>query len=77
MDSTLFYLLLFAHWVSLIVAFGSVLLIDFYGLLWMLRKQTLCQVFKVADMAQRLVWLGWGGLIATGIPLAGHQSVRG
>jgi hypothetical protein len=69
MDSTLFYLLLFAHWISLIVAFGSVLLIDFYGLLWMIRKETLCRVFKVADIAQKLVWLGWGGLIVTGIPL--------
>ena len=69
MDSTLFYLILFAHWVSLIVAFGAVLLIDFYGLLWMLGKQSLRHVFKVADIAQRLVWLGWGGLVATGIPL--------
>ena len=74
MDSTLFYLLLFAHMIGLIAAFGSVLLIDFYGLLWMLRKESLRGVFKVADIAQKVVWMGWGVLIATGIPLLAMKA---
>jgi len=34
MDTTAFYIFLFVHLVSLIVGFGSVLVIDFFGLLW-------------------------------------------
>lgn len=69
MDTTAFDIILFAHLVSLIVAFGSVLVIDVFGLLWILRKHSLPHVFKVAGVTQKLIWIGWTGLVASGIPL--------
>jgi hypothetical protein len=69
MDTTAFYIVLFLHLVSLIVAFGSVLVIDVFGLLWVCRKDSLSHVFKVAGVTQKLIWIGWAGLVASGIPL--------
>jgi hypothetical protein len=69
MDTTLFFALLFVHVVSLIVGFGAVLVLDFFGLFWMFKKRTLSQFLGVADISQILVWLGWGGLAASGVPL--------
>jgi hypothetical protein len=69
MDTTAFYIVLFLHLVSLIVAFGSVLVIDVFGLLWICRRHPLSHVFKVAGVTQKLIWIGWAGLVASGIPL--------
>ena len=69
MDTTAFYIVLFLHLVSLIVAFGSVLVIDVFGLLWVCRKHPLSHVFKVAGITQKLIWIGWAGLVASGVPL--------
>jgi len=69
MDTTLFFALLLIHIVSLVVGFGAVLVMDFFGLFWMFRKRTLTEFLGVADISQILVWLGWGGLTASGVPL--------
>jgi hypothetical protein len=69
MDTTLFYVILFGHLASLILAFGSVLVIDVFGLLWLFKKKTLSEVFRVAAVTQALIWIGWFGLVATGVPL--------
>jgi hypothetical protein len=69
MDTTLFFVVLFGHLASLVVAFGAVLVVDVFGLLWMVRKKTLSEVFRVAGVTQALIWIGWFGLVATGIPL--------
>jgi hypothetical protein len=69
MDTTLFYLVLFGHLAFLALGFGAVLVVDVFGLLWMLRKRALSEVFRVASVTQTLIWIGWGGLVATGIPL--------
>jgi len=69
MDTTLFAVLLMVHIVSFIVGFGAVLTLDFYGLWWSFQKRTLSQFLDVADISQILVWLGWGGLAASGVPL--------
>jgi hypothetical protein len=69
MDTTLFFILLFAHLASLVLAFGSVLVIDVFGLLWLFRKKALSEVFRVAAVTQALIWIGWFGLITTGVPL--------
>jgi hypothetical protein len=69
MDTTAFYIVLFLHLVSLIVAFGSVLVIDVFGLLWVCRKHSLSHVFKIAGVTQKLIWIGWAGLVASGVPL--------
>lgn len=67
MDTILFArIALFIHIVSLITGFGSVLVIDTFGLLWLLKKVPLSFVMKVANVTQRLIWLGWFGLVASG-----------
>jgi hypothetical protein len=69
MDTPIFYIALFAHLICLIVAFGSVIVIDTFGLLWLLKKKTLEEVGRVADVTQRLIWTGYGGMILSGIVL--------
>ena len=69
MDTPLFYILLFIHLVSLIVGFGAVIVIDTFGLLWTMKRTSLALVNQVARVTQRLIWVGWGGLVASGIGL--------
>lgn len=63
------HIFLFVHLVSLIVGFGSVMVIDIFGLLWLLKKVKLSFVNQVANTTQVLIWIGWSGLVLTGIPL--------
>ena len=64
-----FYALLFLHIVFLILGFGAVLVIDTFGFLWLIKKVALPLVIEFARRAQALVWIGWTGLVATGILL--------
>ncbi len=57
---------LFVHVFSLIVAYGSVLFVDFYGLFWVLGKKTKAQMLEVSKAAQILIWSGLVGLILSG-----------
>jgi hypothetical protein len=57
---------LFAHLASLIVGFGSVVGVDYFGLLWFLRRIPLETMLLQADRMSPLIWLGLGGLIVTG-----------
>ncbi len=57
---------LFGHLASLIVGFGSVLGVDYYGFLWFLGKIPLPTMVRQADRMGPLIWLGLGGLITTG-----------
>lgn len=57
---------LFVHVFSLIVAYGSVLFVDFYGLFWVLGKKTKTQMLEVSKAAQILIWSGLIGLILSG-----------
>jgi hypothetical protein len=61
-----FYLFLFIHLVSFIVGFGSVITVDTFGSLWILKKVKLSTVNTVANVSEKLIWLGWGGLVASG-----------
>ncbi len=63
------HILLFVHLVSLVMGFGAVIVIDTFGLLWLLKKIKLSFVNQVADTTQPLIWIGWTGLVLTGIPL--------
>ncbi len=64
-----YHILLFVHLVSLLIGFGSVIVIDTFGLLWLLKKVKLSFVNSVATVTQRLIWVGWFGLVLSGIPL--------
>lgn len=77
MNTPIFYVLLFVHLISLCVGFGAVVVIDSFGLLWLLKIKniSLSLITKVANVTQMLIWLGFTGLVASGIPmlvLKGH-----
>ena len=69
MDTTPFFILLFFHLAFLILGFGSVMVTDLYGLLWMLDRLRFRQVVKVSGVNESFIWIGWAGMVATGIPL--------
>lgn len=71
MDIPLFYILLFVHVTSFAVGFGAVVVIDTFGLCFLLKLfgVNLKLVTGVANITQRLIWLGFAGLIASGIPM--------
>lgn len=57
---------LFAHLGSLLVGFGAVLLVDWFGLLWLARRRTLADVLRTAQGAHVPTWLGFTGLLVSG-----------
>jgi hypothetical protein len=71
MNTTLYYVLLFGHLIGLVIGFGSVIVIDTFGSLWMFKMWgvDLKLVQRVANITQRLIWLGFSLLVATGIPM--------
>lgn len=70
MDSTAFYILLFVHLSGLVLGFGSVLVTDLYGALWLVGRQPYRQIVAVSAVTAKFVWVGWSVMIAAGIPLA-------
>lgn len=62
----LYYIALFIHIVSFITGFGSVIVIDSFGLLWLFKRVKISLVIQVANITQRLIWLGWFGLVISG-----------
>ncbi len=62
----MYKIVLFIHLFSLIIAYGSVLFVDFYGLFWVLGKKTKAQMLEVSKTAQILIWSGLVGLILSG-----------
>lgn len=69
MDTTPFYILLFVHLSGLILGFGSVLVTDLYGLLWIRDRERFTQVVRVSGVTEKFIWLGWGIAVAAGVPL--------
>ncbi|MEX0720572.1 MAG: hypothetical protein WD059_07880 [Balneolaceae bacterium] len=69
MESTEFYILLFFHLSFLILAFGSVLVTDLYGLLWMLDRVRFNQIVDVSGVTEKFILTGWFGMVAVGIPM--------
>src|SRR3989338_592845 len=74
MDTPTFYIFLFIHLVSLIVGFGAVIVIDSMGLLWLFGRIKLQFLGKVAGITQALIWIGWSGLVLSGIGLILHKG---
>ena len=64
-----FYVLLFLHLASLILGLGSVLVTDLYGLLWLWDRMRFKQVIRVSSVTSMFIWLGWLGLVITGVPM--------
>jgi transposase-like protein len=62
------------HIVSLVVSFGAVLVIDWHGLLWLSGRRGLAESTRLAAATGPLIWLGLGGLIASGALLHPNLS---
>jgi hypothetical protein len=69
METTPFFILLFVHLGGLILGFGSVLVTDLYGLLWIRDRERFSQLVRVSGVTERFIWAGWGLMVAAGIPL--------
>ena len=67
-------LALFAHLAALVLGFGAVLTLDWFGLMWMLRRQTLTTLVRVAQVVHTPIWLGLAGLTLSGVLLAPNTS---
>lgn len=60
---------LFVHLAALILGFGTVQTIDYYGLLWLLGRRSLRQVLDFTGPLQVLVWCGLAGMVISGAAL--------
>jgi hypothetical protein len=74
MTTPVFFIFLFIHIISFITAFGAVIFVDFTGVLWMLKKVPLKTVTTIASVAPKLIWIGWSGLVISGIVLIYHKG---
>ncbi|MEU2451045.1 hypothetical protein ABZ605_13380 [Streptomyces sp. NPDC012765] len=65
-DSTLHTAALFVHLASLVLGFGAVLAIDYYGALWLTGRKSLREVLDFTAPLHLPVWAGLGGLLFSG-----------
>ncbi len=57
---------LFVHLASLVVGFGAVITVDWFGAQWLLRQRSLGDVLNVISGAHGLIWVGLAGLVLSG-----------
>ncbi len=57
---------LFAHLAALVVGFGSVLAVDWYGVLYLARRLSMSDVLVQAERMSPVIWLGLVVLVASG-----------
>jgi hypothetical protein len=60
---------LFVHLMSMAVGFGTVVMVDVYGLLWLLGHRTLSELMALVRAAHGVIAVGVGGLLASGVAL--------
>ena len=60
---------LFIHLMSMAIGFGSVIVIDVYGLLWLFGHRTLAELVDLDTAAHAVIAVGVGGLLGSGIAL--------
>ena len=68
-SDTVHRLALFAHLAALVVGFGAVLTVDWFGLLWALRLRPMTALLQVAGGVHVLIWAGLATLMASGLLL--------
>ena len=62
------------HVLSLVVAFGAIILVDWHGLLWLVGRRDLSEILRLDGAATPLIWGGLAGMLATGVFLNPHLS---
>ena len=74
MDSTPFYVALYIHLFGLILAFGSVIVTDLFGLLWIFNRVRFPQVIRVSGETENFIWTGWGIMVVAGLALIYYKG---
>ena len=59
-------LALSAHVLAMVLAFGSVIVVDWVGFLWLVGKRGLRDTSRLEQAAAPLIWAGLAGLLVTG-----------
>ncbi|MEV4415554.1 hypothetical protein [Catellatospora sp. NPDC049609] len=65
---------LFVHLAAVVLGFGAVLTLDWFGLRWMLGREDLTTVVSVARVVQTPIWVGLGVLVVSGALLSPDTS---
>jgi hypothetical protein len=68
-DEVLHEVALFLHLACLVLGFGSVLAVDWVATLWLMQRRTLADVLRTADNTHLPIWIGYAGLVASGMLL--------
>lgn len=68
-DPTLYTVALFGHLACLILGFGAVLVADYFGLLWIVRRCTLGEAIASTTRLHLPIWIGLAGLTISGTML--------
>ena len=55
-----------AHVLAMVLAFGSVIVVDWVGFLWLIGKRRLHDTSRLESAAAPLIWVGLAGLLVTG-----------
>lgn len=75
METSLFFIILFIHLSGLILGFGSVLVTDLYGALWLRDRVRFPELVRVSGFTEKFIWVGWGIMVTTGIALASLKGI--
>ncbi|GAA2127573.1 hypothetical protein GCM10009825_05800 [Arthrobacter humicola] len=62
------------HVLSLVVAFGAIILVDWHGFLWLIGRRKLAEIIRLDGAATPLIWGGLAGMLATGVFLNPHLT---
>jgi hypothetical protein len=65
-DDGVHRLALSAHVLAMVLAFGSVIVVDWVGFLWLIGKRRLHDTSRLESAAAPLIWIGLAGLMFTG-----------
>lgn len=65
---------LFVHLASLVLGFGTVLAIDWFGMRWILGKTEMPEMLAITAALTPPIWLGLAGLVASGVVLGPDVS---
>ncbi|MEE1621914.1 hypothetical protein ACQ3I4_09205 [Zafaria sp. Z1313] len=55
------------HVLALVASFGSVLMVDWHGMLWLLGRRELFETIRLDSAASPLIWGGVGVMMVTGV----------
>lgn len=69
-DPVLYEVALFVHLGCLVLGFGAVLTVDWVALQWARGQRNLADVLHAADQVHLPIWLGYAGLVLSGVLLA-------